>query len=86
MEERKKYKRVRDIFLACECVVLIALIVLLALKKYGEGVAVALVGTAIIAPFYRHYNNLYIKYRDIENDEKARIKVRENSSAKQDKT
>lgn len=80
MEESKKYKKVRDIFLACECVVLVALIVFLALKKYGEGIAVALVGTAIIAPFYRHYNNQYIKYRDIENDEKARLKVRENSS------
>lgn len=80
MEESKKYKKVRDIFLGCECVVLVALIVFLALKKYGEGIAVALVGTAIIAPFYRHYNNQYIKYRDIENDEKARLKVRENSS------
>ena len=80
MEESKKYKKVRDIFLACECVVLVALIVFLALKKYGEGIAVALVGTAIIAPFYRHYNNQYIKFRDIENDEKARLKVRENSS------
>lgn len=80
MEESKKYKKVRDMFLACECVVLLALIVFLALKKYGEGIAVALVGTAIIAPFYRHYNNQYIKFRDIENDEKARLKVRENSS------
>ena len=51
MEESKKYKKVRDTFLACECVVLVALIVFLALKKYGEGVAVALVGTSNYSAF-----------------------------------